>query len=307
MKERPVLFGTRARLVGVVTLPPHPRAAATRPGIILINAGLIHRVGPNRVYVRLARSLAAQGYVVLRFDLSGIGDSPARLDGLPFSQSAQTEVGDAAAFLSEQYGVSDFLLAGICTGAVVAYRAALDVPGVRGTMLINAQGLIPTLDTDARAYIRTRSDAHYYMSSALFSAGSWLRLFSGRVDYRGIARAVWRKAKDSMGHSVVSKSEDARRVAQGINRLVDQGKEISFFYSGGDPGIDELHVILGLDLDRLRRRPNVSYSVLQTADHLFTRLDMQTAFVDYITNWVLRASGADSVQTQELALGVSRS
>ncbi|HEY5972738.1 MAG TPA: hypothetical protein VIT22_12400, partial [Pseudoxanthomonas sp.] len=52
------------------------RASGTARGttVVLLNAGLIHRVGPFRLYVRLARELAESGFDVLRFDLPGIGD-----------------------------------------------------------------------------------------------------------------------------------------------------------------------------------------------------------------------------------------
>jgi alpha/beta superfamily hydrolase len=74
MKETAIRFGKFDTLIGVITEPDTP-AQDNRPIIILSNAGLIHRIGPNRIYVKLARLLAEDGYCVLRFDLSGVGDS----------------------------------------------------------------------------------------------------------------------------------------------------------------------------------------------------------------------------------------
>lgn len=73
MREETCVFGSANPLVGIIT---HPEIDVGLPTVILLNAGLIHRIGPNRVYVRLARHLAGLGFQVLRFDLSGIGDSP---------------------------------------------------------------------------------------------------------------------------------------------------------------------------------------------------------------------------------------
>ena len=71
MKERATLIGDGKSLVAITTEPPREAAVDDPTGIVLVSAGLVHRVGPNRLYVRLARRLAATGCPVLRFDLSG--------------------------------------------------------------------------------------------------------------------------------------------------------------------------------------------------------------------------------------------
>src|SRR5262249_47307203 len=58
-REKVVTFGAGRGLVGIVTLPGTPRPDA--PQLLLINSGIIHRVGANRLYVSLARTLAAAG------------------------------------------------------------------------------------------------------------------------------------------------------------------------------------------------------------------------------------------------------
>ena len=77
MTEKALLFGEGKSLVGIVTLPAES-SPVDRPGIVILNAGVLHRVGPNRVHVQMARALAELGFTVLRFDLSSIGDSRAR-------------------------------------------------------------------------------------------------------------------------------------------------------------------------------------------------------------------------------------
>ena len=91
MRERTLLFGDGKSLVGIITEPPPSDEVLARPAVILLNAGLLHRIGPNRVHVRLARRLAEAGFVVMRFDYSGIGDSRPRTDDTPFARSALAE------------------------------------------------------------------------------------------------------------------------------------------------------------------------------------------------------------------------
>ncbi len=84
MRERAVVFGDPPDLVGVLT---EPDGVCRDRGVIILNAGIIHRVGPNRLHVRMARALASLGFPVLRFDFSGQGDSGRRVDGPSYQES----------------------------------------------------------------------------------------------------------------------------------------------------------------------------------------------------------------------------
>src|SRR4051794_10640028 len=78
-KEQAVLLG-RHSLVGILTRPP-PARQKDAPAIVILNTGIVHRVGHHRMYVSLARELATSGRTVVRFDFAGIGDSKPRNDG----------------------------------------------------------------------------------------------------------------------------------------------------------------------------------------------------------------------------------
>ena len=77
-RELTVLMGRHKSLVGIFTESSQSPAVTAPPTVVLLNAGIVHRVGPNRMHVLLARALAAAGISSLRFDMSGIGDSPSR-------------------------------------------------------------------------------------------------------------------------------------------------------------------------------------------------------------------------------------
>src|ERR1700737_827583 len=76
--ERVHMFGSHRGLIGVLTEPLSTNKRPDAPAVVFSNVGLNHRVGPGRVYVELARKLAGAGFVALRFDLSGFGDSERR-------------------------------------------------------------------------------------------------------------------------------------------------------------------------------------------------------------------------------------
>ena len=116
IREQAALFGARKSLVGIVTHDP-AQARTNLPAIVILNAGIIHRVGPNRMFVGVARTLAANGHLVVRFDLSGIGDSEPRDDGLAPLEAALADIHEVINSLEATRQVRRVILVGLCSGA----------------------------------------------------------------------------------------------------------------------------------------------------------------------------------------------
>ena len=89
MREEAHRFGRARHLVGIVGLPD---TAPGETGVIVLNAGLVHRIGPFRLHVELTRRLGAAGYPTLRFDLSTLGDSSATGGGQTRTQQVCADV-----------------------------------------------------------------------------------------------------------------------------------------------------------------------------------------------------------------------
>jgi hypothetical protein len=135
MKEEAIQFGTGGRLLGIVTHPASP-AAPSAPIVVLLNSGLLHRVGPGRLHVRLARQLAALGFTTFRIDLAGKGDSVKR-DGLSNQESVAADYAEIITALETRFGKRKRLLAGICSGADNAVRLAIGDSEVTGVVLLD--------------------------------------------------------------------------------------------------------------------------------------------------------------------------
>ena len=71
-RESLVQLGAEGHLVGSLVQPTRPSASV---GVLFVNAGEIHRIGPHRIHVKLGRALAQDGVPSLRLDLTGLGDS----------------------------------------------------------------------------------------------------------------------------------------------------------------------------------------------------------------------------------------
>lgn len=140
MIEEPLQFGEGGRLFGVLTRPEDEAGDATV--FVFLNAGLLHRAGPHRLHVRLARRLAAQGKYSLRIDLGGLGDSIAP-PGVTYPESVAVDFADVLEFLNMEMSAPDLVLVGLCAGADNAIRLAPDNPQVKGLVLMD-----PVCDKD---------------------------------------------------------------------------------------------------------------------------------------------------------------
>jgi len=113
-REQPVrLPGGKIGLITRPTVEP----AEPRPLVLALNSGVVHRVGHGRMYVTLARRLAAKGHTVLRFDLSGIGDSEKRSDALSDLDGTLADIGEVMDWLENAAPKTPVVLIGLCIGA----------------------------------------------------------------------------------------------------------------------------------------------------------------------------------------------
>jgi pimeloyl-ACP methyl ester carboxylesterase len=103
------------------------------PAVVLTNAAAAHRVGPARLWVELARRLAAAGATVVRFDGWAIGDSPWDGGKTPppiFAESSVQGVLDAIDVVAPKSDNGGVTLVGLCSAAwaclVAASRGAVN-------------------------------------------------------------------------------------------------------------------------------------------------------------------------------------
>ena len=126
-------------LFGVLTYDPDLPVSPDKPTAVFLNVANQHHVGPNRLWVELARQWAGAGVRSLRLDLSGLGDSPDRHGAGGrwecFKPEAFDDVVDAVRWASPD-DPSNVVLVGLCSGGYQALESALAV-GARGVVAIN--------------------------------------------------------------------------------------------------------------------------------------------------------------------------
>jgi hypothetical protein len=274
--ERPVFLGRDGLMFGIVT---EPRSGETRRrAVILLNAGADHHIGASRLYVSVARMWAYRGYIVLRMDLAGLGDSrtrPGCPDNEVFPPEALEDIRAAIEFLRTRYGVRDCTLSGLCSGAYHALRAAVAGVPVNRILMVNPQNYFwgpgDSLETLQLAEVVKNPGVY---QQRVFSIAAWKRLLSGQVD---IVRIV----KIYMQRPLLAIESTARDIARMLHiklpndlgseleEIVARGIRVVFVFAEGEPGIGLLKLQAGASVRRLGERCRIH--IIDHADHVFTQ------------------------------------
>jgi|RhiMetdeSRZDD1v2_1073273.scaffolds.fasta_scaffold28825_5 hypothetical protein len=278
MKERALLFGAKKSLVGIVTEPPSPPPPA-RPAVLFLNAGVLHRVGPNRVHVRLARELTREGFLCLRFDFSGLGDSRPRTDPLPFAQAVVKETSEGMDLLASSHGARTFLLVGMCSGADNALRV-----GARDSRVAGA-ALIEPYSVPAGGFLV------YSYRKKLLNPLSWWRLLRGRSE---VLRALKPRPDASPAEPLAAPEAESlmptrEDLARQVGTLLDRRASLCFVYSAGSPAYFNYLSVFRRHLRGALRDGRARLHVLERTDHVFTPLSAQDGLAAAIREWALAA------------------
>jgi len=228
MIERTIGFGADDGLVGTIVLPEGPGAAAARVGLLLFNAGMVHRIGPHRFNVRLSRQLAARGIPSIRFDLAGHGDS-VRLTGQhSFEEQAVIDVRAAMDALGAAAGLDRFAIFGHCSGAYHGYAAALADERVVGLLMLDAYRY-PTFKTHAYHYLKALRQPHLLSRVAGFLGRALSSL--GRVRAPAGKMAAEHPVPELGRVNFIPTKEV---FAAGLKRLLGRGVRLGMVYTGGE-------------------------------------------------------------------------
>ena len=275
-------FGATARLVGILTDADDAARAAGRPAVLLLNSGLIHRVGPGRLYVRIARELAAAGHDCFRFDFSGIGDSSVRTDALPVEESGIAETVEAMDFVYEQRGHRRFILLGLCGGGYFAFRTAGRDERVTGIALLNVRGHLGSDDAEQQRALEERAMSLHYRRIAVapsYRRKNMLKVLRGQFDVRGALSSLLRRKNGEGG-------EPPPANTAALDRLCERGVRVLNVYSEGDWSLDYLTAALGDDFDVRLSQPGSRFELVTGANHVFSLRWSQDHLISTLTDWV---------------------
>jgi len=286
--ERPMFLPSEVQLFAIVTEPKQDRPR--KGAVVLINAGADYHIGASGMNVALARRWARDGYVVLRMDLAGIGDSSTR-SGRPndevFPPRALDDIRVALEWLRSSCGIQDMALVGLCSGAYHTLQAAIGGLVVRRAMMVNPETFFWSDDMsiyDRQTAELVRQPAAY--RGKLLSRATWTRLFTGQIDVRYILGTLFGRLSLLAG----SRCRDIARwlkfplsndLGLQLEKAAAQGVQLVFVFARGEPGIELLKLQAGSSLGRLRRCLRIH--IVDHADHVFSRLSSRRALDEILS------------------------
>jgi dienelactone hydrolase len=291
--ETAVTFGNGSSLFGVVSAPaPRPgETVAKRRGVILINSGANHHIGPNRMYVGLARRLARLGHVVLRMDLAGLGDSPTpagATENIVYPKHAAENVEAAIRYLrSDEWNVQDVRATGLCSGAYHAFKAAAARLPLDGVVLINPLTFFWHEGMSLKyPQHRVAADIMRYRTNILRPA-AWAKVLSGRVDLWESSQVLFRRASGVVLTPIRNVARTfgiplPNDLPSQLKSIVGGGIRLHFLFAGQDPGVELLRDQGGAIARRLRANGTLQVETIDGADHTFTDRERRTSLANLL-------------------------
>ena len=253
------------QLSGVLT----PPASGGRANlcVVLLNAGAVRRIGPQRMWVEAARRWAPLGVATLRFDVVGVGDSGGA-EGLytergAFQRSEFAQQVIIALDELEARGVADrFVLGGVCSGAYWALHATLADERVSGLLLMNLLAFFwsPELGTlrDSRQARALLKDREVLRMLRILATERWrlLRMLRTSLHLGGARR------RDDGGAGDLN-----RGVVSVLDELRDRAIDTLLLFSLDERLYDDF-VADGL-IERISEWPNLTLDRVLSDEHIF--------------------------------------
>ena len=229
-----------------------PEASVSRGiCVLLLSPGTKGRVGPHRLYTKIAARLVPLGFHVLRFDFHGLGDSEGELETrilVDMYNSIQTGryVDDTIAAMDwaqGALGIRSFVGSGLCGGSITALESA-EVDGRIECLL--GIGLPTLLEGGPENWARiitqqqiARLRIPYFRK--LKDPKSLLRFLTGKSSYQVIWKIVvrWLSERKTVPDSKVEPSladvdNTNPRFASAFMAMLESSRPLLLFFGGAD-------------------------------------------------------------------------
>jgi pimeloyl-ACP methyl ester carboxylesterase len=249
--------------------------------VVLVNAGIVHRVGPNRMYVDIARSLAARGFSVLRFDLSGLGDSPAADTAASLSDAAVADVRAAFDFLQSTKHATSFIVSGLCLGANYSFLAAAADHRVTGVAVVDPT--VPRTRRGRLVHLRRRATHLATLREVVtLRHPIWRRSWS-RIREAPVPEFALDWGDQRSGADLATPAPDAAQRA--LRELIDRGVQLMLVFTGGVNHVynyrDQLFDLLpGFDF-----RGQLRLEYMPETDHAVSDRVSRATLLDGMVEW----------------------
>jgi hypothetical protein len=297
--EETVNFGEGGSLNGIFTPTPVKSINGDRC-VIFLNAGLIHKIGPNRIYKKLAGHFSGNGFTAFRMDFSGLGDSGFSNEKVSNSDSQINEVKMAMDWLQQNKGIDKFLLSGICSGAKVAWDVSRQDPRVIGLSLIDGIFADDQLLREVGGKANQQVNIRYYKKN-MFSLTRWRKLLSGKskvlsrkniIAAAGLIGAMTKKYIRALSQKGTNKPVSHPLTVDRSDKIVpwrimfERNVKIQLIFCEGGIAIDVYKLTLSGQLGHYQDSGVLRIEFVKDVDHTFTPVWSQAYLSDLTISWV---------------------
>lgn len=256
----------------------HTPTGGRKPvALVLLHGWAGYRVGAHQMFVKLAREAAARGFVCLRFDFRGRGDSEG--DAATATLSTMIEDTQAACVeLSSRTGIERFALIGDCSGSEVAIGAGPLIEGCVGWVLWSAPIVGASREAIDRA--KRKSILRQYVGK-LFRRETWSKLVGGKLQIGMIKRAVLGGGKGA-GEQGSASDKDI----DWLGRFRGFGGPVLFIYGSADPTTADSVAHFERLTQEAKRRWHLH--LVEGANHAFYSVKWEREVIGQTLDWLER-------------------
>jgi len=274
--------------------------------VLLLSPGTKGRVGPHRLYTKIAARLAPLGFHVLRFDFYGLGDSEGELSTRVLADMYNSilsgrYVGDTIAamdWMQETLGIRRFVGSGLCGGSISALASAAVDARIECLLGI---GLPTVLEGGPENWARILTQQQiaslrtpYFRK--LTDPKSLLRFLSGKSSYKVIWKIVakWlsdRKTNpDAKIEPALSEVDNTNPLfASAFMAMLESSRPLILFFGGAD----RLRYQFAENFEsrqeaRIRNlRHLYEVHLIPNANHVLSETSWVTELLDGAERWLL--------------------
>ena len=270
--------------------------------ILLLSPGIKSRIAPHRLYVKMAERYAMEGYVVLRFDYHGLGDSEGDVKErfvADFYRTVQQgryadDVLAAMDYMEKEQGIRRFVLGGLCGGALTGLFAGSGDMRVVGLFGLGIPVILDGSQVDSVNQM-TEGQAEKLRRSylgKLLDLRAWKRFFTLKSDFR----VIWRVLKPGESKPNMVSIEGNGVEVSNFNPLFPPAFQKMIFSS-------RKLLLIFSDMDRLywefdekfwrshkdmyeEKMEYIDVRILKSANHILSFPESQNEMLNWTGDWL---------------------
>lgn len=267
MKEEVITIHQESMMIGIMT--PYAQTSnivREKPMVLLLNAGLVHRVGPYREWVDLARMFSQDGFSSYRFDLTGLGDSEIRKDRQSDEARAISDIRNTMDYFEKTRGIKQFILLGLCSGADNGHPLSVMDTRVVGTIFIDGIG-----------YRTKRWYLHHYLARLMNLQG-----LKNKIT-RLFCKNTTKKSKQ-----YVREFPPQKQTEMELKELTQRGVDMLYIYTSGVSRYLNYKSQFKDMYPKLKKSDKIQVAFFKESDHTFTLFNYRTELFQLIRTWMQR-------------------